>query len=259
MGPAEVSGRLGPGSGAFAGAADDPAAAGRRAASTSAIAASPFANTAAGLIRPGSPALGPGVFALAVAAAMPSSHSAPNARGADLPPRGDRPPAPAGGPAAAPARADNQQASECADAERRASGVDGASSGAGRPPANSWLGVLPDRRQQEEEEDGNAPAGASPRSVASLGELRSYPIPEEEPEVAAGPAEGAAHANVEADGVGQAAQQQQWAAAEGKLRDKEAGQKPAGGGETVLDCDGSGAVQRLSGKGVVGLRAHAAH
>lgn len=264
-------------------AAGDPTG-GRRAASTSAIAASPFANgNAESFDRRGSPALGPGVPVEALAAAMPSSHSAPQLE------EDDRSSAAAGGRAHAAAEPAAMAAEDDGDAERRASGADGNvsvsaaapaelhgmdkvgsgdSSGGRSPSVSGLLKALPDRRLLTPRLDYAATAqcvGESPRSVTSprdLGVFASYPIPEEETEGAEGEQAAAAAQLPDAQGAPAAAAAQQ----PGKLL---AG-KGSGGGvgqkreAAVLDADGSSAVQQQQlmsgGEGpAAGLRGTAAH
>jgi hypothetical protein len=258
-----------------AGGADDPT--GRRAVSTSAIAASPFANGAESLERRGSPALGPGVPVEALAAAMPSSHSATqleedDSQGAAASGRGRG------------AAAEQGAAGEDGHAQRRVSGADGNvsvsaaapgsaqpagvekggsgdSSGGRSPSVSGLLRALPDRRPPPRLDCSAQHAGAageSPRMVTSprdLGVFASYPIPEEEAEGAEG---------------------EQQAAAAAQLPDAQEAGKPlagksssGGGGQkresAALDADGSGAVQQQQlmagseGGPAVGLREAAAH
>ena len=257
---------------------DDPT--GRRAVSTSAIAASPFANGGTDSFdRRGSPALGPGVPVEALAAAMPSSHSAPQLEEGE---------GQSGAAASGRARAAEQAtAAEDGHAERRASGADGNvsvsaaapsgleprggekagsenSSGGRSPSVSGLLKGLPDQRPPPWLDCGGAHAGVvageSPRSVTSprdLGVFASYPIPEEEPEAAEGEQAGAAEQLPDAQEAAAAVQP-------GKVP---AG-KTSGGGQkreaAALDADGSSAVQQqqlMAGSegAAAGLRGTAAH
>jgi hypothetical protein len=146
----------------------------RRTVSTSAIAASPFANgdagTAAGLHRTGSPALGAGRPAAVVAAGLPSLPSAPLSE--QLPPEG--------------CSTSAAEATSSPAKERSAHAHDAPpASGTASPSISGILTALPNR--------GPAAAvagrwlGSSPRSgpsgPRSRGTFASHPIPEESEQV----------------------------------------------------------------------------
>jgi hypothetical protein len=167
---------------AFSAAAQEDAEA-RRSASTSAIAASPFANSAfapgaedggqqqqqqqRGLERASSPALGSGVTAQTVATGLPSAPSAPltDCEGG-------------AGPAAA-AAAGRRGADRHVGPSPYYQEYAAPHSGTSSPSVSGILTALPHRGGQIA---ARGPAGESPRSVSTprqLGVFASHPIPEE--------------------------------------------------------------------------------
>lgn len=261
---------------------------GRRAVSTSAIAASPFANDAGGLARRGSPAHGAGVPVQALAAAMPNSHSAPPLEdgGNAAPPAADVSASRMDPADSVAERMPDQQGAEPAAAhaaERRASGAagnvsvsaaaatdrngggmakegSGDSSGGRSPSVSGLLRALPDRRpppRLDMPQHGGGVPGGSPRSSVTsprdLGVFASYPIPEEEAEGEHGPAAAVQLA------VREHAASAQGGKPHSSGKENAGGQKRSGEAAAVLDCDGSGAVQQQQLEGGGGLRPSAAH